>query len=194
MERERGEGVGGDRPRMFDDVAVKRMRLWEEDEVEEEEEEEGMEVDAEEGPGWPWDAAAAGLGEPRAAAIVVADATEADFPVIYVNTAFEAATGYRAHEVLGRNWSVLFCSRAAALFCFAWGWGLAIRDAGECLSLGACLPRERQLEPRVAARCDLRQDLGFQDPRSKPSHIRIRFSIFGPNGVRVHGACGKKQK
>ncbi|KAF0907445.1 hypothetical protein E2562_017380 [Oryza meyeriana var. granulata] len=40
----------------------------------------------------------------RAAAIVVSDAVEADFPVIYVNAAFEAATGYRADEVLGRNW------------------------------------------------------------------------------------------
>ncbi|CAD6253590.1 unnamed protein product [Miscanthus lutarioriparius] len=102
---------------MFDDeggrgvVAVKRMRLWEEDEVEvvvveEEEEEEGMEVDAEaeDDPGWPWGAPpAAGLGEPRAAAIIAADAAEVDFPVIYVNAAFEAATGYRAHEVLGRN-------------------------------------------------------------------------------------------
>ncbi|CAD6256792.1 unnamed protein product [Miscanthus lutarioriparius] len=90
---------------MFDGaVAVKRMRLWEEEE-EEEEDEEGMEVDAEAELGWPqWGAPpAAGLGEPRAAAIVVADAVEVDFPVIYVNAAFEAATGYRAHEVLGRN-------------------------------------------------------------------------------------------
>ena len=97
-------------------VAVKRMKLWEE---EEEEGEMGMEVD--EGEGWMWGAPAA--GEQRAAAIVVADAAEADFPVIYVNAAFEAATGYRAHEVLGRNWSVesreptLLCS--CALLCFA---------------------------------------------------------------------------
>jgi flavin-binding kelch repeat F-box protein 1 len=78
-------------------IAVKRMRLWEE--VEEEEEE--MDVDGEE-EGWVWGAPAA--GEQRAAAIVVADAAEADFPVIYVNAAFESATGYRAHEVIGRNW------------------------------------------------------------------------------------------
>nr|CAB3491736.1 unnamed protein product [Digitaria exilis] len=89
------------------EVAVKRMRLWEEEEGGEE----GMEVDEEEEKqeeeGWAWGApAAGGIGEQRAAAIVVADAAEADFPVIYVNAEFEAATGYRAHEVLGRNWSV----------------------------------------------------------------------------------------
>jgi hypothetical protein len=100
---------------MFDDagaVAVKRMRLWEEDEVEVEEE--GMEVDAE--PGWPWGTPAAGLS--RAAAIVVADAADPDFPVIYVNAAFESATGYRAHEVLGRNWSVLcYAPGLRSVFC-----------------------------------------------------------------------------
>lgn len=83
-------------------VAVKRMKLCAE------EGEEEMEVDGdgeeEEEEGWLWGAPAAGPGEQRAAAIVVADAVEADFPVIYVNAAFEAATGYRAHEVLGRNW------------------------------------------------------------------------------------------
>jgi hypothetical protein len=109
-------------------VAVKRMRLWEE------EDEEGMEVDgeAEDEPGWPCGAPEAGLGETRPAAILVADAAEVDFPVIYVNAAFEAATGYRAHEVLGRNWSVT--SASALFFC---AWGLAIRDAVECRSLGA---------------------------------------------------------
>jgi flavin-binding kelch repeat F-box protein 1 len=145
---------------MFDDaggrgvVAVKRMRLWEEDEVVEVEEE-GMEVDAEAEPGWPqWEAPpAAGLGEPRAAAIVVADAAEVDFPVIYVNAAFEAATGYRAHEVLGRNWSVL-CSLFPALFSSASG--LAIRDAGECRLLAWRLRRERQLEPQ--SHLSLQQD------------------------------------
>nr|AML76761.1 putative LOV domain-containing protein [Ilex sp. BC-2016] len=35
--------------------------------------------------------------------IVVSDALEPDFPIIYVNTVFEMFTGYRAHEVLGRN-------------------------------------------------------------------------------------------
>nr|AML77065.1 putative LOV domain-containing protein [Phlox sp. BC-2016] len=36
-------------------------------------------------------------------AIVVSDAFEPDFPVIYVNQVFEIFTGYRADEVLGRN-------------------------------------------------------------------------------------------
>nr|AML76574.1 putative LOV domain-containing protein [Posidonia australis] len=36
-------------------------------------------------------------------AFVVSDALEHDFPIIYVNTVFEMATGYRADEVLGRN-------------------------------------------------------------------------------------------
>lgn len=37
-------------------------------------------------------------------AFVVSDALEPDFPIIYVNTVFEIFTGYRADEVLGRNW------------------------------------------------------------------------------------------
>nr|AML78300.1 putative LOV domain-containing protein [Jacquinia sp. BC-2016] len=36
-------------------------------------------------------------------AFVVCDALEHDFPIIYVNKVFEAFTGYRADEVLGRN-------------------------------------------------------------------------------------------
>lgn len=36
--------------------------------------------------------------------LVVSDALEPDHPIIYVNTGFETATGYRAEEVLGRNW------------------------------------------------------------------------------------------
>jgi len=153
---------------MFDDeggrgvVAVKRMRRWEEDEVEvvveeeEEEEEEGMEVDAEaeDEPGWPWGAPpAAGLGEPRAAAIVVADAVEVDFPVIYVNAAFEAATGYRAHEVLGRNWSVL-CSAPGLLrsvFPLLGDWQFVMLGNAACL-LGASLA-SGSWNHRVAARC-----------------------------------------
>lgn len=35
---------------------------------------------------------------------VVSDALEPDFPIIYVNKVFESVTGYRADEVLGRNW------------------------------------------------------------------------------------------
>nr|AML76300.1 putative LOV domain-containing protein [Linum leonii] len=34
---------------------------------------------------------------------VVSDAQEHDFPIIYVNKVFEISTGYRVHEVLGRN-------------------------------------------------------------------------------------------
>ena len=35
---------------------------------------------------------------------VVSDALDPDFPIIYVNKVFEVFTGYRADEVLGRNW------------------------------------------------------------------------------------------
>lgn len=38
---------------------------------------------------------------------VVTDALEPDHPIIYVNSVFESITGYRAEDVLGRNWSVL---------------------------------------------------------------------------------------
>lgn len=37
---------------------------------------------------------------------VVTDALEPDHPIIYVNTGFEQISGYRAEEVLGRNWYV----------------------------------------------------------------------------------------
>ncbi|KAL2545855.1 Adagio protein 3 [Forsythia ovata] len=40
---------------------------------------------------------------PIPTSIVVSDALEPDFPVIYVNTVFEFSTGFRADEVLGRN-------------------------------------------------------------------------------------------
>jgi clock-associated PAS protein ZTL len=36
--------------------------------------------------------------------LVVTDALEPECPIIYVNRGFEEATGYRAEEVLGRNW------------------------------------------------------------------------------------------
>jgi len=45
---------------------------------------------------------------PTPSSIVVCDALEPDFPIIYVNSVFEIFTGYRAYEVLGRNWSVIF--------------------------------------------------------------------------------------
>jgi clock-associated PAS protein ZTL len=38
--------------------------------------------------------------------LVVTDALEPECPIIYVNRGFEEATGYRAEEVLGRNWFV----------------------------------------------------------------------------------------
>lgn len=53
--------------------------------------------------------------------IVVSDALDPDSPIIYVNSVFESVTGYRADEVLGRNWYVyslslyLYCT---FLICF----------------------------------------------------------------------------
>ncbi|XP_021731131.1 adagio protein 3-like [Chenopodium quinoa] len=40
---------------------------------------------------------------PTPSSIVVCDALEFEFPIIYVNTTFEIFTGYRANEVLGHN-------------------------------------------------------------------------------------------
>jgi hypothetical protein len=45
-----------------------------------------------------------GLCPTQPSSFVVCDALEPDFPIIYVNSVFESATGYRAEEVLGRNW------------------------------------------------------------------------------------------
>uniref|UniRef100_A0ACD5V9P3 Uncharacterized protein n=1 Tax=Avena sativa TaxID=4498 RepID=A0ACD5V9P3_AVESA len=65
----------------------------------------------EEGVG-PWGGGAAGGGGfslaiegvlGGACGLVVSDALEPDFPIIYVNRGFEDATGYHAEEVLGRN-------------------------------------------------------------------------------------------
>lgn len=85
VERGRG-GAGGD------GNPLKRLKWSQEDEMELEEEEEEM----------------PGLGRfyypVCPSAFVVSDAVEPDFPLIYVNTVFENATGYRADEVLGRNW------------------------------------------------------------------------------------------
>jgi clock-associated PAS protein ZTL len=39
---------------------------------------------------------------------VVTDAIDPDHPIIYVNAVFEMLTGYRAEEVLGRNWYFFF--------------------------------------------------------------------------------------
>jgi PAS domain-containing protein len=47
------------------------------------------------------------LRAPGPCGLVVTDALEPDCPIIYVNRGFEEATGYRAEEVLGRNWFVL---------------------------------------------------------------------------------------
>jgi len=47
---------------------------------------------------------------------VVTDALEPDHPLIYVNTVFEMVTGYRAEEVLGRNWYVFSFSFSALGF------------------------------------------------------------------------------
>ncbi|OMP07365.1 hypothetical protein COLO4_07407 [Corchorus olitorius] len=46
---------------------------------------------------------------------VVTDALEPDHPIIYVNTVFEMVTGYRAEEVLGRNWLVLIAFTALVM-------------------------------------------------------------------------------
>ena len=35
--------------------------------------------------------------------IVIADPNQPDYPIVYVNPAFERTTGYVAEEVLGRN-------------------------------------------------------------------------------------------
>ncbi|KAM0040845.1 putative histidine kinase [Helianthus debilis subsp. tardiflorus] len=45
-----------------------------------------------------------GLLQPAPCGFVVTDALEPDQPIIYVNSVFEMVTGYRAEEVLGRNW------------------------------------------------------------------------------------------
>lgn len=61
--------------------------------------------------------------QPGPCGFVVTDALEPDNPIIYVNSVFEKVTGYRAEDVLGRNWSV-FLSISVVLYilpdCFFW--------------------------------------------------------------------------
>lgn len=56
------------------------------------------------------------LLQPAPCGFVVADALEPDNPIIYVNSVFEMVTGYRAEEVLGRNWLVFSFN---FFFCFS---------------------------------------------------------------------------
>lgn len=46
------------------------------------------------------------LLQPAPCGFAVTDALEPDQPIIYVNSVFEMVTGYRAEEVLSRNWLV----------------------------------------------------------------------------------------
>lgn len=71
-------------------------------------------------------------------AFVVSDALETDFPIIYVNSVFEISTGYRADEVLGRNWYRI--SRIPTFFPF--------RFCGFSL-LTLCLVPRKHLEEKV---------------------------------------------
>lgn len=57
------------------------------------------------------------LLQPAPCGFTVTDALEPDHPIIYVNSVFEIVTGYRAEEVLGRNWSV-FCWTFLRLYHF----------------------------------------------------------------------------
>nr|AML79462.1 putative LOV domain-containing protein [Curculigo sp. BC-2016] len=91
--------MGGDE----EESAGKRLKWTAEDEMmewEEEEQIEGYDDDDDEA----MDLAPLYYHHVRSSAsFVVSDALDPDFPIIYVNTIFEEATGYRADEVLGRN-------------------------------------------------------------------------------------------
>lgn len=92
---------------------------------EEEEEEEVVVVDG--GDAGPLPFPVENLLQTAPCGFVVTDALEPDHPIIYVNTVFEMVTGYRAEEVLGRNWLVdlivlitfffLQCLLLGVLFC-----------------------------------------------------------------------------
>lgn len=95
----KGEEViqsSGKRQRFAKDE-VKRQEMEEEEEEEEQDDEEEDESQLPMKPGL--------LYYPTTpTSFVVSDALEPDFPIIYVNKVFEVFTGYRADEVLGRNW------------------------------------------------------------------------------------------
>ncbi|KAL3631983.1 hypothetical protein CASFOL_024967 [Castilleja foliolosa] len=54
--------------------------------------------------------------QPALCGFVVTDALELDNPIIYVNSVFEMVTGYRAEEIVGRNWLVF--SWIFSFYCF----------------------------------------------------------------------------
>ena len=93
----KGEEVmqsSGKRQRFSKDEEDKRQGMEEDDYADEEEAEEESDL-----PLIP------GLLYPTTpTSFVVSDALDPDFPIIYVNKVFEVFTGYRADEVLGRNW------------------------------------------------------------------------------------------
>lgn len=63
------------------------------------------------------------LLHPAPCGFVVTDALEPDHPIIYVNSVFEMVTGYRAEEILGRNWLVFSLD---FLFCLSFGFFCSI--------------------------------------------------------------------
>ena len=80
----------------------KRRKCAREDELEIFKKEEEVQEEEEEESGLPLKP---GLFYPMTpTSFVVSDALDPDYPIIYVNKVFELFTGYRADEVLGRNW------------------------------------------------------------------------------------------
>lgn len=107
---------------------------WNSDSEEElvDEEEEGFLLSD----GGPFAFSIGGMLQSKSCGFVVTDALEPDHPIIYVNTVFEKVTGYRAEEVLGRNWSVVNptpCLQVLALFRMYCGYAFTVGNLGRCL-------------------------------------------------------------
>jgi PAS domain S-box-containing protein len=54
--------------------------------------------------------------------LVVVDALDPQQPIIYVNSAFEFVTGYKAEEVLGRNWYLISSLFLSLSLLHIWKW------------------------------------------------------------------------
>nr|AML79138.1 putative LOV domain-containing protein [Centella asiatica] len=103
--------------------------------------------------------------------IVVSDALDPDFPVIYVNTVFETITGYRADEVLGRNCRFLQCRDSRALRRHPSVDPVTVSDIRRCLKEGIDFQGEI---------------LNFRKDGS-PLMNRLRLApIHGDDGVVTH--------
>ena len=101
------------------------------------------------------------IAQSSAEAVIVIDASRSELPVIYVNPAYEALTGYAADEVIGQGWPLL---------------GDDSEPSDELSALKAALDR---FEAHITALPDVRKD-----GTSWLSRVRVEPVLSGQRGPK----------